>query len=219
MIPSAGIPWIGGLVLALAALMVAEWRRSRLGLWLWKPLASSAFLLLAGSMGAFDSAYGITVFVALVVCWLGDLLLIPKASSSFLLGLVAFLAGHLAFLVAFAGRGLDPVAAGLATLGLLFPAVAIGRWLWPHLPRRMKGPVVAYISVISIMAAAALATEVHRPNGLIVAGAVSFFLSDLFVARGRFVREGFSNRAAGLPLYYLAQVLLALSIHWEASAT
>jgi hypothetical protein len=36
--------------------------------------------------------------------------------------------------------------------------------------------------------------------------------SDITVARQRFVAAAFANRAVGLPMYYTAQVLLALTI-------
>jgi len=42
-------------------------------------------------------------------------------------------------------------------------------------------------------------------------GALAFTASDVSVARDRFVRQEFFNRAWGLPLYYCAQLLLALS--------
>jgi len=44
------------------------------------------------------------------------------------------------------------------------------------------------------------------------AGAALFYLSDLAVARQRFVHEDFINRALGLPTYYLGQLLLALTV-------
>jgi hypothetical protein len=44
---------------------------------------------------------------------------------------------------------------------------------------------------------------------LVLCGAFSFYLSDIFVARQRFVTPSFFNRLAGLPLYYLGQFLLA----------
>ena len=47
---------------------------------------------------------------------------------------------------------------------------------------------------------------------MVLAGAVLFFLSDLGVARDRFVSPGVWNRAVGLPLYYGAQLLLAASV-------
>jgi hypothetical protein len=40
---------------------------------------------------------------------------------------------------------------------------------------------------------------------------VLFWLSDLCVARERFVTQGFVNRAIGLPLYYGAVLVLALA--------
>jgi hypothetical protein len=42
-----------------------------------------------------------------------------------------------------------------------------------------------------------------------VGGAVLFFVSDLFVARNRFVAPGLANRLLGLPAYYGGQVLIA----------
>jgi hypothetical protein len=38
-------------------------------------------------------------------------------------------------------------------------------------------------------------------------------VSDILVARQRFVREAAWNRLVGLPLYYAAQLLLAYSVH------
>ena len=49
-------------------------------------------------------------------------------------------------------------------------------------------------------------------DGLILVGAVAFFVSDLAVARERFVRSSFLNRAWGLPLYYGGVILLAATV-------
>jgi hypothetical protein len=46
----------------------------------------------------------------------------------------------------------------------------------------------------------------------VLIGAVAFYVSDLAVARQRFVRQQVLNRLWGLPLYYGAQLLLASSI-------
>ena len=40
---------------------------------------------------------------------------------------------------------------------------------------------------------------------------MAFFVSDLAVAREQFVSEGFVNKTWGLPLYYAAQLLFAVS--------
>ena len=47
---------------------------------------------------------------------------------------------------------------------------------------------------------------------VILAGAVTFYASDIFVARERFVKPGFDNTIIGLPLYYAGVTLLALSV-------
>ena len=46
----------------------------------------------------------------------------------------------------------------------------------------------------------------------ILIGAVFFYVSDIFVAHQRFVMAHFYNRLFGLPLYYMAQFLLAFSV-------
>jgi len=56
----------------------------------------------------------------------------------------------------------------------------------------------------------AFAFGVFPSAGLaLLAGALSFYVSDLAVARDRFVAPGFSNRLWGLPLYYGGTLLLA----------
>jgi uncharacterized membrane protein YhhN len=73
--------------------------------------------------------------------------------------------------------------------------------------------VSAYIAVISVMVLAAVSAALADAVAWMAAvGAVLFYLSDLTVARHRFVQTDFVNRAVGLPLYYAGQVLIALSI-------
>jgi hypothetical protein len=48
-------------------------------------------------------------------------------------------------------------------------------------------------------------------------GAVAFAVSDLSVARERFVHKSFTNLVWGLPLYYAAQQTLAAST-WSLHA-
>ena len=73
----------------------------------------------------------------------------------------------------------------------------------------MRLPVVAYVIVITAMVAAAVGTALRTEAWLLLVGAAAFYLSDLSVARDRFVASGFGNRLWGLPLYFFAQMLLA----------
>jgi len=196
---------------AVAGLLVCEGQAWRPGVWIFKPLASTGFLAAAIAAGALDHGYGQIVFVALCLCWVGDVLLIPDDERVFVVGIASFLIGHVAFLEAFLHRGVAPVWGAVALLALVVPALWTLRWLRPHLSRGMRAPVIAYVSVISLMVAGAVGTYAASPAIPLLAGALAFSLSDLSVARDRFVASSFVNRAWGLPLYYAAQLLFAAS--------
>jgi uncharacterized membrane protein YhhN len=88
--------------------------------------------------------------------------------------------------------------------------------LRPHLGP-MMGPIIAYIAIISIMVVGAASLAVRQDFSvqarvLVMTGSVLFYVSDLFVARHRFVKKNISNRYAGLPMYYAAQFMLAFSV-------
>jgi uncharacterized membrane protein YhhN len=179
---------------------------------LFKMVASTGFIAVAVAAGALDTWYGRLVLLALGLSWVGDLALSIAGRQWFLLGLIAFLLGHIAYVAAFVERSIDWWVFLAAGLVVMVVAGIVWRWLRPHLERDMVGPVAAYVIVISAMVAAAFGTAGSNYNALIPVGAVAFFASDLAVARDRFVASGFANRAWGLPLYYFGQVLLALSV-------
>jgi len=199
-------------LLALAALLRAEWRGSRPGVWLAKPLASFGFLWAAAAAGALETAYGRCVLAALVLSFLGDVLLIPKARASFLAGLVSFLLAHLAYSGAFAVRGISWVGAAGAAAAVGPVAFVAWRWLRPHVDAPLRGPVLVYVAVISTMVLLAAGTVAAAARPALLAGALAFYGSDLAVARQRFVRRSFWNPAWGLPCYYGGQLLLASTV-------
>lgn len=86
------------------------------------------------------------------------------------------------------------------------------RWLRPHVESKLFGPVLAYVLALSFMAASAIGTHGASADRIIPIAAAAFWLSDLSVATDVFVRSSFSNKAWGLPLYYVAQLLFAFSI-------
>lgn len=198
--------------LAAGALLVAERRESQAGKWLTKPIASFAFIGVALASGASVTGYGQLILLGLVLCLLGDVLLIPEDRPGvFRLGVFAFLCGHVAFAAAFLTQPLDGRWLGTAAVVLALVLWRVWRWLGPHLPADMRVPVQAYFAVIASMTALACAVTGAGGTPLVALGAIAFTASDIAVARDRFVRHGFTNRAWGLPLYYFAQVLLALT--------
>ena len=205
-------PFIVLCALAVAGLLVAERHRSQPGKWVAKPIASAAFVATALASGALDATYGRLILAGLGLCLLGDLLLIPPGRVRvFRAGVFAFLAGHVAFGLAFMTRPLDLgwLAGGAACLALALWFV--WRWVGPSLQTDLRGPVMAYLIVIGTMSTLALGMTGTGGPATVAFGALAFAASDVSVARDRFVHETFFNRAWGLPLYYCAQLLIALS--------
>lgn len=190
-------------LLTAAALAVHLWADARgraVPRALGKGLASAAFLLLAALRLAPDR-YGLLVLAALGLSAAGDLALLGRAKAAFLAGVGLFLAAHVAYAVAFGPRSRPPAVAAAA---LAIAAVLVVRWLWPHLGA-LRLPVLAYACAITAMLLLALGV----PDRRVQLGAALFYLSDLTVARDRFVAPGVANRVVGLPLYYAGQLLLA----------
>lgn len=199
-------------LLAVSALVLSDLRDWRVGRYLCKPLAAAAFVWLALRLGAGDTPYGAWLLAGLLLCLLGDLLLMPEDERCFLAGLGAFLIGHLLYAVAFTRLPLN--LSGLlasAVPALLLMALAL-RWMLPHVPAQMKLPVTLYTAVITAMLLSAGLTWGQPAAPWILAGAWGFALSDLAVARQQFVRPSALNRVWGTPLYFGAQMLLAASV-------
>ena len=198
------------LATAVAALLWAELKSSRLGVWLIKPVASTLFVITALLAGALASSYGRLILLGLLFSWLGDVFLIPKRQLFFIAGLGSFLLAHVAFSGAFLQQPLEVLPLTLAATATVVIAIIILRWLWPHLTHNFRPAVVSYLAAISLMVV--LATGTMAAAGLQLAiGAVMFAVSDIFVARDRFVSPSVANRLWGLPLYYAAQLIFALS--------
>ena len=181
---------------ALAVCLWAEHGQRPLAKGLSKPLASSGFVVVALALGAWTTPYGRAVLCALALSWVGDVALLGRSRVAFLVGLAAFLLGHLAYAIAFAVRGVDTA------------AFFVERWLGPRVPAGMRAPVVAYIIVITAMVTLAAGTR----EVLLIGAALAFWASDVSVALDRFAGAGFSNRLWGLPAYYLAQTAFAYSV-------
>ncbi len=176
-----------------------------------KLVASTAFVALAVQVGALRSGYGRFVFLGLVFSWMGDTLLIGKTQAFFLAGLAAFLLAHAAYIAAFVVKGINARWAMAAAVPIALLAVIVSAWLAPNLSPTLVLPVRIYTALISLMVIAAIGTRGRDASILILVGALLFFMSDLSVAALRLVQTEFPTYVWGLPLYYAAQVCLAIS--------
>jgi len=181
-----------------------------------KTILSALFILTVVIQSRSVPTYFLLLLIGMLFCLGGDVFLALPHPGMFLWGLVSFLVGHLFYVTAFG------YAAGTnqwTLIGLVISLTAssvVYLWLRPHLGN-MKIAVICYILVISAMAVGAwsmLGADRLRLTGrmLACAGALSFYVSDVFVARQRFVKSAFLNRLIGLPLYYGGQFMLAFSV-------
>jgi len=207
------------LVVALILLCVVlyfEKTQNRTGLVPTKGCLSLLFVLAALVQKDPLNPYAVFVVTGLVFCLGGDVVLALPQNKAFMLGLVSFLVGHVFYVIGFfsvAGpRGWTWVSLLLAAM----TSTLVYWWLRSHLGK-MKGPVIGYMGVITVMVCAAssvLGVPDFNLSGriMVFSGAVAFYFSDVFVARDRFMKEGFVNRLVGLPMYYAGQFLIAFSL-------
>ncbi len=203
-------------IVLLAGLLFFEKNEKLQGKLPTKTILSCLFILAAVLQPHPLPHYYYPLLVGLIFCLGGDVFLALPQARMFLFGLISFLLGHVCYLICFfyvaeinvwtwGGGGVALVISGLVFL-----------WLRPHLGA-MRVPVIAYVIIITAMVIGAftvLGDTALRSTGrmMVIIGAVSFYISDLFVARDRFLESGFANRLIGLPLYYGGQFLLAFSV-------
>ena len=181
------------------------WQRRSIVL---KAIASSGFVIVGLSA---PEAPGRSLIVAgLILGWFGDVALSFPRHRAFMLGLGAFLSGHVAYTIVgyqLPSNRFAIVGASITSLGLALLAL---RWLWSRLTPSLRLPVVIYLLAIAAMVGAAVG-QLQQPQGhYFVGGAILFALSDLLVARERFVAPGFANALIGLPMYYTGQSMIAV---------
>ena len=192
------VPWlvtlIKGLIVPALALMTA-------GIW-WPRLKDRVVRLM---------------LAAWVLCTAGDVILEGKSESSFLIGLVAFLLGHLAFAGAFAVLGKRGAFRGryeqwAIAMGLVVVLLSLVGNLREG-AGEMFYPVLGYSLVIGVMAFTALRWHPTRHGAAwMVAGALLFMASDALLAWDKFRVELDGGGLYIMSTYALAQCALALGM-------
>ena len=203
-------------IILLLGLLYYEKKKYRLPLLIVKSILSLLFVTTALLQPHPVPAYYHYLLVGLIFCLIGDVCLALPQEKAFMGGLVAFLIGHIFYIFSFSSlTQIDHwISAGLFIIFGLSALIFL--WLRPHL-KSMLIPVLLYILVITVMASGAWAVFLKSPfhvfgRGLLSAGALCFYVSDIFVARDKFIKEEYRNRLLGLPLYYAGQFLLAFSV-------
>ena len=141
----------------------------------------------------------------------------------FIVGLVAFLLGHVAYLIGF--NIPLPQAVTFWSIGF---AIVIGLGSVRVLRRiveslhakgqsRLVIPVIVYSVVITLMLLAAMLT-LFRPDWdataalLVSFGAALFYFSDIILAWNRFVNPIKNGRMLNIGMYHIAQIMIVLGV-------
>lgn len=151
---------------------------------------------------------------ALAAGWLGDVFLMSEKRKFFLAGLFAFMAGHILYMIQFLGLGRPDITMKTAAAVFLYAvyAVLIYSCMKGHVERKMRIPVLCYVTVILSMSLCAGLLHGRVPDRvwmLLWGGSLLFVVSDTLVAAERFL--GASGRGV-METYVPAQVLIMLGI-------
>ncbi|HKC28434.1 MAG TPA: lysoplasmalogenase, partial [Jatrophihabitans sp.] len=155
------------------------------------------------------------VLGALAFGLIGDIGLMFSDGSTdlpFVLGLGAFLLGHIWYIVAFLHAGIHGieavagalVAAGIA--GLTLPAVLRG--VARSAGRELAFVVATYAAVLAAMTVLGVGTAIIAT----ALGAVIFLISDTLIARERFVAPMRQRSLLIIVTYHLAQFLIVIGL-------
>jgi uncharacterized membrane protein YhhN len=203
-------------LILLGGLLYWVKKESQKGQFITKTSLSALFIIAAIIQSHPIITFFYFLLIGLFFCMVGDICLVFPQKIMFLLGLVFFLLGHVCYTISFFNIASINQWTWIGSVVVLIISGLFFLWLKPHLGS-MTLPVLLYVVVISIMVCGAwsVSGEVQLARLgriMVMAGASSFYISDIFVARQRFIKKAYLNRFMGLKLYYLGQFLLAFSI-------
>ena len=178
---------------------------------IFKPLTMILIILILFTGGIELEGFSFFIFWGLIFSLLGDMMLL-KPWYKFELGLVAFLIGHIFYIIAFISyKGMD------WDIIPLLPLIGFALWLFrmikPHLGKLLI-PVGSYMSVILLMVWQGMGIWLSEKNtfGLLIgSGASIFCVSDSILAYQRFMRRFKCGNTLLFLTYYIAQYLISSS--------
>lgn len=203
------------LLIVFGLYALADWYAVEVGNrrleYLCKPTALVALVWAAWALNPDDSGVQVAFVIGLVLSLAGDVFLMLP-TDRFVFGLGSFLLAHVAYIVGFLLAGPEPL---LLVAGVVLVAVLValvGRRLLTAVRRgdtpELFGPVVAYVTAISVMVVTAIGTG----DPVAIAGALFFYASDSLIGWNRFVRPLPHRDLAVMSTYHTAQFLLVLSL-------
>jgi uncharacterized membrane protein YhhN len=199
-------------ILIVSGLVVSEYYNFKIGEYIFKPVAALSFVFISFKIGALESGYGRLILFSLALCAVGDILLLNrKLKISFFCGMLVFAIAHLLFSLSFIKSSTFDFASLVTFLPLIMILGCINfMYLLPRMPHKFKPFILLYGLAIFMMITSAY-TFMYEQK-LILIAAIFFVLSDIFVAKDRFIKRSTKNALLITPLYFAAQGLFAFSV-------
>ena len=162
--------------------------------------------------GALDEPAGRWLVVALVLGAVGDAFLVDPTPRRFIGGLLAFLLGHLAYLICFLEVGIEGGWWLVPGTVVVATAFFLGANVIPGAHRRggsgLAAAVTTYMSVIGATAVVGWATG----SAWIAAGITVFLASDTMLGINRFDRELPWAKLPIIATYHVGQALMTVGV-------
>jgi uncharacterized membrane protein YhhN len=170
--------------------------------------AVPALTLASISLHYIPGIHGILLCIGFLLSMIGDISLSFKSDKAFIGGLVSFLLAHVVYIVTFT-QGSVWAMDKVWLLGILAVfGVVMMITLTPHLGP-MKIPVYVYVSVILTMDT--MAALRGGPNWLLIAGALTFTVSDTVLALDKFRKPIPGAQYWIMTTYYAGQALICMA--------
>ena len=185
-----------------------------------KGLASACFVILGFLLSGGSPAAKLITAGLLLGC-IADVLLnlrmvFPKKGQLiFLAGIVVFLSGHILYLIAIL-KGAAPWWI-CVIIGVILTALLM-KWIFARITAKKAFKIfgIVYIGAIMLLNCLAIGNLIVSPSAftaVFAAGAVLFLFSDIVLILNTFGKETRQGlRVMNISLYYLGQLLIALSL-------
>jgi len=174
-----------------------------------KPLTTLLFFAVIGRP---ESTFARWVTAGIALSVIGDIALLSESNRAFMVGLVAFLLAHVAYVIGFLGIAVWSPHVAIVAVVVGLSSVLLVRAIWKG-AAGMHAATIAYAAVISAMVITASATVggplLMAPYAAV--GAVLFYVSDSSLALNRFRRPVPHIALYAMGIYWLGQLGIAIA--------
>ena len=210
-------------IMLQAFFIIVEHKKKYLAALLLKTSASIIFVIISLITSKYCQNPLVSKYIVLGLCFgaLGDFFLnlrfvLDKIGSKiFLIGILIFFTGHLMYLVPLYNLSSNTLLSII--IGIIASALLL-IWIFKQIEAKMAFKIfgIFYIGAVTLMTCFALINFINNISlftFLYALGALLFLISDIVLILNTFTKKTrFSMRITNLSLYYIGQLLIAISL-------